>query len=440
MQFVAISLFLLCIGFSLLHIILTIISSNKMEIKKIDQKQIGISIIVPCYNEMKIVNTSILGITKLYYLNYNVFYINDGSNDRTLDVLKSTLDLKQINLSINNNLKYEKVINTYQSTIYDNVYVIDKKKGGKADSLNCGIDYAIDDIIVTLDADSYIDSDALIHINNTFKDENIVCGGGVVRILQHRNFENQSLKKCKYIIRMQILEYMKGFYVLRTSLSKLKAIQVISGAFGIFRKDILFLVGGFRNTIGEDIDITIRIQLLINKNKDKKIKYLMNAVAYTECPEKWGHLYKQRIRWQKAFIDTIVKFRKSLFKNIIRNSLAAMILFDSLLSGTISTFITIASYITLFFLPYEYFIFILPFFISSIVISIIYDILAIKLFSSYFPIKSKRSVFQLVVIILLDITIWRLINCFYIMLGSTLYFFNRHSWNKIERTDNVYKI
>jgi cellulose synthase/poly-beta-1,6-N-acetylglucosamine synthase-like glycosyltransferase len=95
---------------------------------------------------------------------------------------------------------------------------------------------------------------------------------------------------------------MKGFYIYKISLHKQNATAIISGAFGAFRKDILMQAGGYRKTLGEDIDITLKIQFMI-KNTNKKILYMPEALCYTQCPENWKDLFRQRIRWQKGFIN-----------------------------------------------------------------------------------------------------------------------------------------
>ena len=119
-----------------------------------------------------------------------------------------------------------------------------------------------------------LDDQALPIINRAFHDPNLIAAGGMVNVLQGRRFQKGALKpslKVKSIVRLQILEYFRGFYIYKASLSKANALSIISGAFGAFKRDVLLSVGGYRKTIGEDIDITIKIQKYKNERSNHDV-------------------------------------------------------------------------------------------------------------------------------------------------------------------------
>lgn len=215
------------------------------------------SIIIPCYNEEDTVQVSVHGLLAMDYQRYEAIYINDGSADNTLRVLDEILDLEEIEMAT----VPAGVKKVYQSHKYRKFFVIDKRNGGKSDALNTGIHFAKANLVVTLDADSVLKKDSLIHMNSAFEDEDIVAVGGSIHILQGYEpayLQNRIGRKQSLLITLQILEYLKGFYIYKMSLSKQRATAIISGAFGVFQKEILLLAGGFRKSLGEDIDITMR--------------------------------------------------------------------------------------------------------------------------------------------------------------------------------------
>lgn len=118
------------------------------------------------------------------------------------------------------------------------------------------------------------------------------------------------------LVRAQALDFMKAFYVNKVSLARFKALAVISGAFGIFTKKALLDVGGYRSTVGEDIDITLKMHKYMAKHKKSKVLLIRDAVCYTELPENWKDLFKQRVRWQKAFVDCLFHFGPFLLKTL----------------------------------------------------------------------------------------------------------------------------
>ena len=331
------------IGFQIIYTIIPLFAS-KVKPLNIDLSEKTISVLVPAYNEELTIKNCIDAMEGLNYSNYEVIIINDGSKDQTLDKLNELLDLTISNREADGKLTYAAIKGMYHSEKYDNIYVIDKFNGGKADSLNAGIDCANSDIVITLDADSMLEINSLKYVNQYFHDDKVIALGGTVKIVQGaEKKDGVILDKFtgKGIIKSQVISYIHGFYCRKLTQSAFNSIVVISGAFGAFYKSILVDVNGFRSTVGEDIDITLKIHEYIKANNlNKKLVYAPEAVCYTECPENITNFYKQRIRWQKAYVDCILIYWSKLSRKF---SFGVSIFFaiDGFVLGTLTAFTTI---------------------------------------------------------------------------------------------------
>lgn len=333
--------------FLVFQILYTFIPLLCSKVKRLnpDLAEKSISVLVPAYNEELTIGNCIDAMAALRYSNYEILIINDGSKDGTLSALNELLDLRPDARLADGKLSYKPIKGFYRSDRYRHIYVINKVNGGKADSLNAGIDYAASDIVITLDADSMLEADSLRYVNQYFHDDDVIALGGTVKIVQGAMRDKNGVILEKFrgrgLIKSQIINYTHGFYVRKLTQSYFNSIVVISGAFGAFYKDVLLQVGGFRSTVGEDIDITLKIHEYIKaKGLKKKLVYAPEAVCYTECPENLPNFYKQRIRWQKAFIDCILIYWSRLSKRFsVKVSLFFAI--DGFMLGTLSAFTTV---------------------------------------------------------------------------------------------------
>lgn len=405
--------------FAIYHLVNSTKFKSESEKYKIFQK--GFSILIPCYNEAGIIKNTINGLDLIDYNNYEIIFINDGSTDDTMDILDEALQLIEIEDGF------------FQSDFKENIFVIDKANGGKADSLNAGIKKSNKELVCTLDADCILHQDALYYMNNVFQDNDVIASGGVVKVLQMFRLN----KKPKLLVKLQTLEFLKGFYVYKASLAFNNALAIISGAFGVFRREELEIIGGFNSGLGEDIDVTLRMQDYAIKN-NKKVTYDLNAICYTECPESFKDLTKQRIRWQKAFVDAIIKNRKFLFKSVLSRGLSFHIIIDSLISAGLSTTLLVVNAVFSIFLGIEHLsIELIYYYVITIVFHIIYSFYAVLKEKKFYEKSIKTNVLG---VILADILFFRFINALYYIFGSILYFFNRDDWNKVERTNHNYNV
>lgn len=404
-------------------------------------KEQGISIIIPCYNEKRILSTTLEGLQQVDYENKEIIFVNDGSTDETFEILDQLLDLQLIEYDGDLPLQHRPILGIYQSRRDPSILVIDKINGGKADALNAGCNLAQHEIIVTLDADSILDSQALQEVNLAFYQKEVVAAGGMVHILQGKSMKNIQLKQ-KWLVRLQILEYLKGFYIYKSSLARLNALAIISGAFGVFRRSILVHeLKGYRKTLGEDIDITLRFQQWVLKHPGTKILFLPEAICYTECPESWRDLFKQRIRWQKAFIDCVLYYWRFLIKTVFTRALSFFFLFDAFFIGTIATLITFSFFLAQLFVPetnvIQHF---GGYFVSSLLLNIIYNFYALYI-AHHYGVRFKGSNrFRILQTLMLDIFLYRFATLIFLLYGTFAYVFNSKDWSKVARSGRQYEL
>ncbi|MBB6451736.1 cellulose synthase/poly-beta-1,6-N-acetylglucosamine synthase-like glycosyltransferase [Salirhabdus euzebyi] len=426
-------LFTIFIIFQLLYIFFPLLFAKPGKgFEKLEEEK-GFSIIIPAFNEQKIILDCIKGMVNLQYQNYEAIFVNDGSTDETLELLTSHLQLEPTKRKLPAiKIPHQRVNEVYRSKLFPKIFVIDKHNGGKADSLNAGTEYSVKKFIVTLDADSVLDPKALQALNSAFEDERVLAAGGMVQIGQ--GFEGNYLKptptfKKSGIIKYQVLQYLTSFYLHKLTQTKMKSIIVIAGAFGAFRKEALLAVDGYRKTVGEDMDITLRLHQLIKTTKKyqhMKLIFVPYALCYTECPESFKDLYNQRIRWQKAFIDCVLYYKKSFIKKLgVRVS--TFFLLESLLLGTINAFFLILIPIMFLFNQDHYMIAVALFTITVLLSS--YQSIATVIVSNRYGITySLSNYIKIALFIPFEVITYRLLGILFVINGTVGYFKNKDSW------------
>lgn len=231
-----------------------------------------ISVLVPAYNEEKVISNTIEGLIETKYPKKEIIVIDDGSKDKTL----------QIALQYKNRVK-----------------VLHKENGGKASALNYGLNYAKGEIIVVVDADTILGRHSLKEIVKGFSiDKNVAAVAGNIKVRNPVNW----LTKC------QSLEYITGIQIVRRAFDIFGTITVIPGALGAMKKSKLEAVGTYhKDTLVEDFDTTIKILKsgLITQGST-------NATAYTEAPDTLKDFVKQRKRWYRGNIQVLARHRDAL--------------------------------------------------------------------------------------------------------------------------------
>ena len=426
------------IAFIIFQTIYTIIPLFKNEDKHMHEvlKAYSFSILVPAFNEVKVIRHCILGFHHLDYPEKELIIINDGSIDNTIKLLKKHLRLRPFQRrKSRKKLIHQEIKTIYRSRRFPNIFVIDKVNGGKADALNAGINLSRKEIVITLDADSVLDKNSLREMNIAFQDKTVIACGGNVLISQGftGKINNYSPTfKIKSIIKYQFLQYLTAFYLHKRAQVSFNAITVIAGAFGAFRRDVLFTINGFRNTVGEDMDITLKLHKKIKENgNQEKIIFAPSAICYTECPSTLKDLFKQRVRWQKAFIDCLLYYRKSYFINF-SNRFSLFFLLDQFIIGTLNAFLVLATPIMLF--MYDgHFILMLMFGLAAVILFMYQSITTIYV-SYLHGIKfSKSDIVRILSFLPVEIFVFRMINLFFVVYGTLTYYHNSQSWNKVDR-------
>lgn len=239
-----------------------------------------VSIIVPVYNEGKVIRESINSLLKLDYSNYEIIIVNDGSKDDTLEVAKTLVGLQQG--------RYGDV----------KVSLINKPNGGKAKALNAGIHFSKAEIVLCMDGDSQLSEDSIRMAVRHFSDPEIGAVAGNVKVMNRK----------KLFTDLQALEYIEGLNMARAAQSFMKLVNIIPGPIGLFRKRAIEDAGYYSSdTFAEDADLTLKILA-----HNWKIYYEPRAISYTEAPEKLQQLLKQRYRWTRGILQAIRKHKKIL--------------------------------------------------------------------------------------------------------------------------------
>jgi cellulose synthase/poly-beta-1,6-N-acetylglucosamine synthase-like glycosyltransferase len=280
----------------------------------------GISLLAPAYNEETTIAGSIRSLLQVTYAEYEVIVVNDGSKDRTLEVLIGEFSLTLFPEVYQMRIPTKAIRGVYRSHQYPNLRVVDKENGGKADALNVGVNLSKYALFCSLDADSIVQRDGLQRIVQPFlHDPTTVACGGTIRIANGCEVSGGFLVKVglptNWIARFQIVEYIRAFFFGRLGWSPMNAMLIISGAFGLFRKDVVLTVGGYRTeTIGEDMELVVRMHRLLRESRTPyRITFVPDPICWTEAPEDLCTLRNQRIRWQRGLCESLFLNRELLF-------------------------------------------------------------------------------------------------------------------------------
>jgi len=279
-----------------------------------------ISLLVPAYNEQATIAASLHSMLQLSYPQFEIIVINDGSKDQTLDVLRREFALVPFPEAYRARVATKPLRSLYRSTIYPQLRVIDKENGGKADSLNAGINASRYPLFCAVDADSILQRDSLQRVAQPFlEDARVIASGGTVRIVNGCTASGGFLEKVDLprnpLALMQIVEYLRAFLFGRMGWSPINAMLIISGAFGLFKKEAVVEAGGYRSdTVGEDMELVVRLHRIYRlARKPYRIVFVPDPICWTEAPEDLRTLKNQRIRWQRGLAESLSMNFRLLF-------------------------------------------------------------------------------------------------------------------------------
>ena len=239
----------------------------------------SVSFLIPAWNEEKTLAGTIQSVLDLLYPKdkIKIFIIDDGSKDDTLQVANSFIKNKE---SIQ-------------------VTVLTKINGGKHTALNLALTYVDTELVICLDADSYLDIHALAIASQYFKDKTIK---GLASCMQIKDTST-------WIHKIQRIEYLLSIFW-KKSYSNIDAIQVVPGPFSIFRKSVFDELGYYKPAHNaEDLEMTMRMH-----KHNYRIVNAHRAYVYTLGPDTLRGLIRQRVRWMRGFMDNAWDYREMFFK------------------------------------------------------------------------------------------------------------------------------
>jgi cellulose synthase/poly-beta-1,6-N-acetylglucosamine synthase-like glycosyltransferase len=251
---------------------------------------------------------SVRSLLSLRYPLHEVVIANDGSMDGTLNALVQAFDLVPVRLATRDVVSSAPIRATYVSQRHRNLLVVDKENGGRSDALNAALRVASHPYVCVIDADSLLEEDALLKIAKPILDDPdlVVAAGGSIRVangcrVDHGRVVDIRLPKSG-LATIQVIEYLRAFLIARTGWSRHNALGIISGAFGLFDRNILETVGGYwTDTVGEDFELTLRLhRYLRDRDEPYRIVFVPDPVCWTEVPEQFSTLSRQRRRWQRG--------------------------------------------------------------------------------------------------------------------------------------------
>ena len=281
----------------------------------------AISVLAPAFNEELNIVESTHSLLSLQYPDLEIIVINDGSNDGTLARLIDAYGLEKVERFVDDTVPHAPIRSFYASPNLPQLLVVDKVNGGKADALNAGINCARSDLFCAIDADSILESDALLRVVRPFIDRphETIAAGGTIRIANGCKVDSGRISDIRlpanFLALVQIVEYLRAFLMARLGLGKMQALTVISGAFGLFRRDRVVEVGGYSHgTVGEDMELVIKLHRhMRDLRQPYRIEFIAEPVCWTECPDSIRILARQRARWQRGALECFVKHRGMMF-------------------------------------------------------------------------------------------------------------------------------
>lgn len=407
----------------------------------------SISVIAPAFNESQTIIDNIRTLLSLYYNNFEVVVVNDGSSDDSMEKMIENYELEKVNYYFDYRLPCKRIRGVYKSRnrSFKKLTVIDKINGGKADSLNAGLNVCKNDLVVSIDADSIMEPDALLKMVKPFmeaKEKKVIGTGGVIRIANSCDISGGHINKVnlpkKFIPRAQVMEYTRAFLMGRMAWSELDGLLLISGALGMFDREVVIKAGGYHtDTVGEDMELVVRMRrYMTDNNMGYDVVYIPDPLCWTEVPTTLKVLARQRSRWTRGTMETLFTHRK-LFLNPKYGKLGMLgypywLVFEYL--APIIEFLGILWFIFLAItgnLNWPFFLllfgFVYFFAISLSVWSVLFEEMT---FHKY---ERRRDVLRLIGTAFLEPIFYHPLVMLMSIKGNLDKIFNRNSWGKMER-------
>lgn len=407
-----------------------------------------ITVIAPAYNESLSIVENIKALLTLYYPNFEIVVVNDGSRDNTLEKAIEAFDLEKVTYIVDYKIPCQEIRGIYKSRkkAFNNLTIVDKLNGGKADALNSGINIAKGDYFISIDVDSIIDPYALQKMIKPFLEEphrKVIATGGVIGIANSCKIVDGQLVEIdvpsNLWARFQVIEYNRAFLMGRMAWSRLDGLLLISGALGLFDKEVAIGCGGYyTKTVGEDMELVVRMREYMARQKiEYKVGYIPDPLCWTEVPSNLKVLGRQRNRWTRGSIDTLF-IHWNIFFNPKYGFMGMVshpfwVFFEWL--APIIEFLGIVYFVVIAFLgnPNWPFFFVMLFFVYSFAITfstyaILYDVL------SYNRYKKKRMIIKLLLTAWIEPILFHPLVVYWALRGNFDYFIRKkRTWGNMSR-------
>ena len=283
---------------------------------------VPISVLVPAYNEEVTIVDSVRSLMELNYRLYEIIVIDDGSKDETAARLIEAFSMRRVERPVHLRLKCRPLPAVYEAPgTKVKLTLVHKENGGKGDSLNMGINVSRYPYFLCMDADSLLQKDSLEKIAQpVLEDDCVVAVGGLIRMAQCVEMENGEVVgyplPANPVTCMQVMEYDRSFLASRILMDQFNGNLIISGAFGLFKKETVVAAGGYdAGTLGEDMELVVKLHVYCRNNQQKyAIRYEPNAVCWSQAPTSLKDLMKQRRRWHLGLFQSMVLHRQ-IFAN-----------------------------------------------------------------------------------------------------------------------------
>jgi cellulose synthase/poly-beta-1,6-N-acetylglucosamine synthase-like glycosyltransferase len=277
-----------------------------------------VSVLMPAYNEETTIVQAVQSLRLQKYGEFEIVVIDDGPTDSTLERLVAAFALEKVDRPVRLTLPCGRLRGVYISRRVANLVVVSKENGGKADALNAGVNAARFPLVCAIDADALLERDALLRVVKPFMDRprETVASSGIVRVANGCTVTDGTVKEVhaprNHLAALQVVEYLRAFLTSRTGWSRLRSLFVISGAFGVFKKDAVLQAGGYHtDTVGEDMDLVLRLHRLYRERGERyRIVFLPDPVVWTEAPEDLRTLRRQRNRWHRGLLECLWASRR----------------------------------------------------------------------------------------------------------------------------------
>lgn len=240
-----------------------------------DAHRPSVDIILPMYNEEKVVLATIRNLLQIEYDKFSIIVVDDGSTDKSLETVKRYYDGHPL------------------------VRLIHQPNKGKSAALNKGMEVSDSEIIVTIDADTFVRPDAIENITGYFRDAGVAAVAGHIKVGNRVNL----------LTDMQYFEYIAIWDNDRAFSDWINGILIVPGALAAYRRSTVKAVGGFKSeVIAEDTELTLRLLY-----HNYVLRNAPDAVAYTEAPDNLNMFFRQRVRWTTGLTQGLLKHNKGLF-------------------------------------------------------------------------------------------------------------------------------